>query len=68
MYIVDINKITNINQELSIIPDDSDICIIDLSEVERLWPLDQNSGFMTDERRVVHDITKTFENYKNDIY
>lgn len=71
MYIVDINKITNIKQELSIIPDDSDICIMDLYEVERLWPLDQRNGCdgeWNQQRRVVHDITKTFENYKNDIY
>ena len=71
MYIVDINNITDIKQELSIIPDDSDICIMDQTEVERLWPLDQNNGCdgeNFEQRRVVYDITKTFENYKNDIY
>ena len=44
MFFVDINKLKYFD-ELRTIPKHSDICIIDLSEVERLWPLDSNKNY-----------------------
>ena len=69
MYFVDYNKLDPQNLSvLAEIPNESDICILDLSEVERLWPLDAESGLGKYKNRVVYDITRTLENHKGKIY
>ena len=41
---------------------DSDVCIIDRSEVERLWPLDLS------ESKIVHNIHEALSNHTGKIF
>ena len=44
------------------IPIDSDVCIIDRSEVERLWPLDKPTS------KIVYNIHEGLSNHTGDIF
>ena len=68
MFFVDINKLKYLD-ELRMLPKHSDICILDLSEVERLWPLDSNKNYgEVGQRKLVHNITQQLQTHPKDIY
>jgi hypothetical protein len=68
VFFVDINKLKYLD-ELRMLPKHSDICILDLSEVERLWPLDTNKNYgEVGQRKLVHNITQQLQTHPKDIY
>lgn len=79
MFYVNINTILDDRNyqerynELSNIPTDANVCVIDLSEAERLWPLDGNYRYKVykernESRSVLFDLHEIFKNHKGKIY